>query len=195
MAGDPARSRKSGRCASARPRDDPRAADAGPDRGTLAARRRGCDRRRDRALHDALADDWKGDGDGVREVPEGSALAEAVPVAVVAQRSDGSRTARAALVASGGWMLSGIADFSDQLGGGRTALRNPGNRELLLSLVAWLAERDDLLDAGLSGREVSRIEGLGSVAARAWAVLLGGGMFFGPVLLGGILIRARRIRA
>lgn len=142
-----------------------------------------------------LADDWKGDGDGVREVPEGRALAEAVPVAVVAQRSDGSRTARAALVASGGWMLSGIADFSDQLGGGRTALRNPGNRELLLSLVAWLAERDDLLDAGLSGREVSRIEGLGSVAARAWAVLLGGGMFFGPVLLGGILIRARRIRA
>ncbi|MFM1822668.1 MAG: hypothetical protein RI967_934 [Planctomycetota bacterium] len=142
-----------------------------------------------------LADDWKGDGDGVREVPAGRALADAVPVAVLAKRTDGSRTARAALVASGGWMLTGIADFSDQLGGGRTALRNPGNRELLLSLVAWLAGRDDLLDAGLSGREVSRIEGLGPTAARAWAVLLGGGMLFGPVIFGGILIRARRGRA
>lgn len=142
-----------------------------------------------------IADDWKGDGDGVREVPEGRALLQSVPVAMTASRVVGARTARAALVASGGWMLTGIADFSDQLGGGRTALRNPGNRELLLSLASWLAGRDDLLDSGLSGREVSRIEGLESGAARAWAALLGGGMLFGPVVFGGLLIRSRRSRA
>jgi ABC-type transport system involved in multi-copper enzyme maturation permease subunit len=142
-----------------------------------------------------LADDWKGDGDGSREVPDALVLREPAAVAAIATRPVGSRTARAALVASGGWMLTAIADFSDQLGGGRTALRNPGNRELLLSLVAWLAGREDLLDAGLSGREVSRIEGLGGRAVLGWRIGFGGLLVLGPIVAGGIVLRRRRMGA
>ncbi len=141
-----------------------------------------------------LADDWRGDGDGVREVPAGRAIAEPLPVAVLAERKLAGGTQRAVLVGSGGWLLTSVADLSDSLGGGRTALVNPGNRELLLSAVAWLSGRADLLDAGLSGREVPRIEGLGDGVRRAWMIALGGSIALGPMLVGGIVVTRRRRR-
>jgi ABC-2 type transport system permease protein len=141
-----------------------------------------------------LADDWRGDGDGVREVPAGKALAAPLSVAVVAERKVPGGTQRAALVGSGGWLLSSVADLSDNLGGGRTALVNPGNRELLLSMVAWLSRRDDLLDAGLSGREVSRIEGLSDGMRRAWGIGYGGVVALGPIVVGAVVIGRRRRR-
>jgi hypothetical protein len=141
-----------------------------------------------------LADDWRGDGDGVREVPAGKALAAPLSVAVVAERKVPGGTQRAALVGSGGWLLSSVADLSDNLGGGRTALVNPGNRELLLSMVAWLSRRDDLLDAGLSGREVSRIEGLSDGMRRAWGFGYGGVVALGPIVVGAVVIGRRRRR-
>ena len=142
-----------------------------------------------------LADDWRGDGDGVREIPAGKALAEAIPVVVLAERKISGGSQRAILVGSGGWLLSNVADLSDSLGGGRTALVNPGNRELLLASVAWLSDRGDLLGAGLSGREVPRIEGLGDGARLAWAILLGALLAFGPLAVGSIVISRRRGRA
>jgi hypothetical protein len=92
-------------------------------------------------------------------------------------------------------MLTSLADLSDDLGGGRTALGNAGNRELLLALAAWLAGRDELLDAGLSGREVPRIEGLQDAARRTW--MIGGTAFLvlGPIALGAIRVGRRRARA
>jgi hypothetical protein len=99
------------------------------------------------------------------------------------------------VVASGGWLLSSLADLSDGLGGGRTALVNPGNRELLLASVAWLADRPDLLDGGLSGREVPRIESLGDGPRRAWMFGFGGFIVIGPVVAGAVVIAARRRRA
>jgi hypothetical protein len=147
-----------------------------------------------------LADDWRGDGDGVREVPDRKRLQEALPVAVIAERKlaqgqPAQGAQRVALVASGGWMLTSLADLSDDLGGGRTALGNAGNRELLLALAAWLAGRDELLDAGLSGREVPRIEGLEDTARRTW--MIGGTAFLvlGPIALGAIRVGRRRARA
>ena len=152
-----------------------------------------------------LADDWRGDGDGVREVPDRTRLREALPVAVIAERKlaqgqpaqgqPAQGAQRVALVASGGWMLTSLADLSDDLGGGRTALGNAGNRELLLALAAWLAGRDELLDAGLSGREVPRIEGLEDTARRTW--MIGGTAFLvlGPIALGAIRVGRRRARA
>ena len=134
------------------------------------------------------------DGDGVREVPAGRAIAEPLPVAVLAERKLAGGTQRAVLVGSGGWLLTSVADLSDSLGGGRTALVNPGNRELLLSAVAWLSGRADLLDAGLSGREVPRIEGLGDGVRRAWMIALGGSIALGPMLVGGIVVTRRRRR-
>lgn len=142
-----------------------------------------------------LADDWRGDGDGVREVPARKVLNEAVPVAVLAERKVAGGTQRVALVASGGWLLTSVADLSDSLGGGRTALVNPGNRELLLASVAWLADRTDLLDSGLSGREVSRIEGLSSGFRRAWMIGFGTLLAIGPIAIGALVVGRRRVRA
>lgn len=142
-----------------------------------------------------LADDWRGDGDGIREVPLGKALAEALPVVVMAERKIAGGSQRAIMVGSGGWLLSNVADLSDSLGGGRTALVNPGNRELLLASVAWLSNRSDLLGAGLSGREVPRIEGLGDGARLAWMAILGAVLAAGPLAAGAIVISRRRRRA
>ena len=142
-----------------------------------------------------LADDWRGDGDGVREVPAGKALSTPLAVAAIAERKIAGGTQRVALVGSGGWMLSSVADLSDNLGGGRTALVNPGNRELLLSTVAWLAGRGDLLDAGLSGREVPRIEGLSEAMQRTWALGFGAIVALGPIACGAAVIGRRRRRA
>jgi ABC-2 type transport system permease protein len=142
-----------------------------------------------------IADDWRGDGDGVREVPESKRLAEPLPVCVLAERKTPAGPQRAVVVASGGWLLSSLADLSDGLGGGRTALVNPGNRELLLASVAWLADRPDLLDGGLSGREVPRIESLGDGPRRAWMFGFGGFIVIGPVVAGAVVIAARRRRA
>jgi ABC-2 type transport system permease protein len=142
-----------------------------------------------------LADDWRGDGDGVREVPAGKSLGAALPVAVIAERKIPGGSQRAAMVASGPWLLTGVADLSDSLGGGRTALVNPGNRELLLSMVAWLSGRGDLLDAGLSGREVPRIEDLTTGARQAWTVGMGGALALGPMVLGAVIVGRRRRRA
>jgi len=142
-----------------------------------------------------VADDWRGDGDGVREVPAGKALASAMPVVVFAERKMEGRAQRIGVVGSGGWMLTSVADLSDNLGGGRTALVNPGNRELLLASVAWLSGREDLLDVGLSGREVARIDGLGDAARRVWMFGYGALLGIGPLLVGAAVVGARRRRA
>jgi len=142
-----------------------------------------------------LADDWRGDGDGVREVPAGKSLVEPAPIVVLAERKIAGGAQRAIMVGSGGWLLSNVADLSDNLGGGRTALVNPGNRELLLASVAWLANRADLLGAGLSGREVPRLEGLGDGARIGWTIVLGAVLAIGPLAFGGIVVSRRRSRA
>lgn len=142
-----------------------------------------------------LADDWKGDGDGVREVPATKRLQAPVPVVALAERRVSGVDQRVALVGSGGWMLTSVADLSDNLGGGRTALYNPGNRELVLASVAWLSGREDLLDAGLSGREVSRIAGLSEGARLAWLVGASIALIVGPIAVGGFVAIARRRRA
>ncbi|MFM7260192.1 MAG: ABC transporter permease [bacterium] len=142
-----------------------------------------------------LSDDWRGDGDGVREVPASKRLSAPVPVAVVAERSVPGGMQRVAIVGSGGWLLTSLADLSDDLGGGRTALGNAGNRELLLALVSWLAGREDLLDAGLSGREVPRIEGLDEGEQRVWMLASSLLLVGGPIALGAIHVGRRRRRA
>jgi ABC-2 type transport system permease protein len=142
-----------------------------------------------------LSDDWRGDGDGVREVPASKRFATPVPVAVIAERPVAGGTQRVAIVGSGGWLLTSLADLSDDLGGGRTALGNAGNRELLLALVSWLSGREDLLGEGLSGREVPRIEGLGDGARRAWMVAGALVLVGGPIALGAIHVGRRRRRA
>ncbi|MDI9402848.1 MAG: ABC transporter permease [Limnohabitans sp.] len=142
-----------------------------------------------------LADDWRGDGDGIREVPSSKRWSGSLPVVVVAERRHEGRAQRVALVASGGWLLTSVSDLSDSLGGGRTALVNPGNRELLLALVAWLADRPDLFEEGISGREVPRLASLTEGARTAWMIVFGSMLAVGPLAMGGVIMARRGRRS
>ena len=70
------------------------------------------------------------------------------------------------------------------LGDQRLVLANPGNRELALSGVAWLAGLDELVATGSSGREVSRFQGVGSGTRNLFAVLLPLRLGVGPLAPG-----------
>ncbi len=144
-----------------------------------------------------IEDDWRKEGAGVQEVPAKKQMNSTLAVALLLERnsasSGNSEGQRVVLVGSGGWMLSSVADISQSLGGSRMLLTNPGNREFLLASVAWMAHRDDLLGAGMSGREIARIEGLSDRARLGWRVVLLSGLPCAPLLIGAsVLLRRRR---
>ncbi|MBC24154.1 MAG: hypothetical protein CMJ32_09605 [Phycisphaerae bacterium] len=107
-------------------------------------------------------------------IPPGKLLTENVPVAVGVQRSipGMNRPQRLLVVGSGGWLLSALADITETLGGGRLILANPGNKALASASVAWLSGLDELVVAGASGREVSRLSGITDGARKAWGIIL-----------------------
>ena len=123
-----------------------------------------------------IEDDWRRDLKGRMEAPESKRFDADVPVVMV------SDAPRAMLVGSPTWMTTAVADSADALGGGRIALRNPGNRDLLVNAVAWLAGREDLLAGSGAGREVGRLPRLsratvgvvGSMEAFAVPALIAG---------------------
>ena len=78
------------------------------------------------------------------------------------------------------------------LGGDRLVLANPGNRELALSSIAWLAGLDDLVATAATGREISRFSGLSSDARAAWGLALTVFLGLGPMLLGTMVWSMRR---
>ncbi|MCH2161876.1 MAG: hypothetical protein MK085_08395, partial [Phycisphaerales bacterium] len=135
-----------------------------------------------------VENDWRGDGARIRRLPEDKRFTEPVPAVVAIQRDD----QRILVVGSGGWMLSGIVNESGSLGGERLVLANPGNRELALSGVAWLAGMDDLVATAASGREVSRFSALSGRSRLAWMVILPLVLGFGPLIVGGAITAARR---
>lgn len=140
-----------------------------------------------------LEDDWRENSRVTREVPDAKRFTTPLPVVVAVERKDQATgvTRRAVVVGSGGWLLSSLADVAQSLGGNRVVLTNPGNRELLLASVAWLAGIDLL--GGSAGREVARVDELTDSARAFWFVLLVGGV---PALVGlvgvGVWWRRRR---
>ena len=143
-----------------------------------------------------IEDDWRKEGAGVHEVPAAKRLDETRSIALLLERgvqgAQGTLEQRIAVVGSGGWMLSSVADLSQSLGGSRMLLTNPGNREFLLASVAWLAYRDDLLGAGMSGREIARIEGLEDATRIVWRVVLLTVLPAAPLAFGTIVMLRRR---
>ena len=135
-----------------------------------------------------IEDDWRRDLKGRMEAPESKRFDADVPVVMV------SDAPRAMLVGSPTWMTTAVADSADALGGGRIALRNPGNRDLLVNAVAWLAGRDDLLAGSGAGREVGRLPRL----SRATVGVVGSMEAFAvPALiaaLGASVVVRRRMR-
>ena len=85
---------------------------------------------------------------------------------------DGQSTQRIFVVGSGPWMLSNVADVAVSAGGDRISLLNPGNHEMMMSAVAWLAGEDQLVAQGPLSQEVSRLKGIAGVQLQVVGWLL-----------------------
>lgn len=111
---------------------------------------------------------------------------EPIVIAMAAERPSptGAGVQRLIVVGSGGWMVTNIADPVVNIGGGRVALQNPGNHELMLASVAWLAGMDDLIAASPMSQEVSRLRGITPEVRTAWWWIIVAGVPLGCVLLG-----------
>jgi hypothetical protein len=94
----------------------------------------------------------------------------AVAMAVERLRPDGPRS-RAVIIGSGWWLLTQIADAATPLGGERFALAFPGNRELMLASVAWLAGREDLIVPGASQQGIATIEAVTPATRFRWRLI------------------------
>ena len=96
-----------------------------------------------------------------------------VPVVVAAQGTDGEGVfGRVLAIGSGAWLRTNIADAAVSAGGGRIALSNPGNHELLLAGTAWLAGLDDRIAAGPLSQEVARLGAVGAASHTVWGWIL-----------------------
>ncbi len=111
---------------------------------------------------------------------------EPLPVMVAVERANPAKTGwqRALIVGSGGWMISNVADRVAPVGGERIALINPGNIELMLSGVAWLAGFDDMIAPSPLTQEVARLRDLTDGARSRWSWSIVAGMPMGCLLLG-----------
>ena len=145
-----------------------------------------------------IESDWRGDGVRIEGPPtEGSdetarMLQAPVPIAVAVDGDERAGLGRLILVGSGGWALSAFVNDAGNLGDQRLILANPGNRELALSAVAWLAGLDELVATGASGREVARFEGVDAGTRRLFGVLLPLLLGVGPLVVGAGLWSWRR---
>lgn len=134
--------------------------------------------------------DWRGDGARIEGPPSGTGdetgrpIETPVPVAVAVEPVDGAKAGRLVIVGSGGWALSAFVNDAGNLGDQRLVLANPGNRELVLSAVAWLAGLDELVATGSSGREVARFEGVDATTRNVFGILLPSILGLGPLLIG-----------
>ena len=54
------------------------------------------------------------------------------------------------------------------MGGDRLALVNPGNYELLLASIAWLAGADELIASSPVSQQVARLDGLTPPVRTLW---------------------------
>jgi len=143
-----------------------------------------------------LEADWRTEGQQRSAPPIGSALDAPVPVALATEAADpvdlALRPRRAVVVGSGGWLHSSVFGGSEALGGGRLALTSPGNRELLLGGVHWLAGMDELVVPGPSGREVARLGALDPTERTLWSALAIVALPATALTLGGLVALRRR---
>ena len=105
----------------------------------------------------------------------------------------GAGSGRTIVVGSGGWMLSYIADVAVEVGGDRFALLNPGNHELMMTSVAWLAGMDNLIAASAVSQQVARLDGVTPAVQRTWRLIMYLGVPIGCLLLGALVAFLRRL--
>jgi len=120
-----------------------------------------------------LEPDWAVDPSTLPPPGESKRFRDPLPIIVAAERSNpaGQGDQRLILCGSGGWMLSFTADVMVPIGGERMALANPGNFELLLASVAWLAEMDELIAPGPTSQQVARLQGITAPVWMTWSAI------------------------
>jgi ABC-2 type transport system permease protein len=143
-----------------------------------------------------IENDWRRDAKGRLEAPESKRFDAPVTVVAAAVRAAAPprREQRVVVVGSPTWLFTAVADAADQLGGGRIALRNPGNRELLVNAVAWLAGQDELVAGSGAGREVARLPRLPRAVRAGVDVAVAIGLPALVAALGTIVVLRRRLR-
>lgn len=139
-----------------------------------------------------LENDWRGDGVQIEKMPGGDRFDGPIPVAVAVESMGENGMQRLVAVGSGGWVLSALVNEAGTLGGDRLVLTNPGNRELALSSIAWLAGLDELVATAATGGEISRFSGLSDGSRAAWGFGLMALLGLGPMLLGTAVWSMRR---
>jgi hypothetical protein len=138
-----------------------------------------------------IESDWRRDVRARASAPEEKRLPSPVPVVACVERPVGPR---AVLVGSPTWLTTAVADAADPLGGGRVALRHPGNRDLLVSAVMWLAGRDDLVAGSGAGREVARLPRLSAATVIGVGAIEAIGVPAAVAALGAMVVVRRRMR-
>jgi hypothetical protein len=141
-----------------------------------------------------LEDDWSRPVEQAAGAQPGAAIETPVPVIVAAEGHSAvtGGPQRLLLVGSGGWLLSYIADIATSVGGERVALEFPGNYELLLASVAWLASLDDLIAPSAVSQQVSRLDGVTTRAKWVWGSIVVGGVPAACLILGVLVWGIRR---
>lgn len=101
-------------------------------------------------------------------------LVDPVDVVYAVERAVEGRDAdqRLLVVGSGPWMLTNVADVAVSAGGDRISLLHPGNHELMMASVAWLAGEDELVAQGPLSQEVARLRGIGDAQLQVVGWLL-----------------------
>ena len=117
-----------------------------------------------------LESNWMASPASLDEPQASQRVTEPLPLVVAVERRNpvGPGPQRLLVVGSGGWLLSYLADVVVNVGGDRMALVNPGNHELLMAGVAWLANADDLIAASPVSRQVARLDGVTGSVQTLW---------------------------
>jgi len=117
-----------------------------------------------------LETDWMLDPDTLDEPTVDQRFDEPAPLVVAAERRNPVQPGqqRILVVGSGGWLLSYLADVVIPVGGDRMVLVNPGNFELLMAGITWLAGDDDRIAASPVSRQVARLEGVTESVQSLW---------------------------
>ena len=117
-----------------------------------------------------LESDWRANPATIIQPSQRPELEEGVPIVVAVERThpiDSGRQ-RCIVVGSGGWLLSYMADLVVDIGGERVVLVNPGNYELLLASIAWLAGLDEMIAPSAVSQQVARLDGITPAVQRRW---------------------------
>ena len=133
-----------------------------------------------------LEADWMLNPDSLDEPTDDQRFDKPAPLVVAAWRRNPVEAGeqRILVVGSGGWLLSYLADVVVPVGGDRMVLVNPGNFELLMAGITWLAGDDDRIASSPVSRQVARLEGVTKSVQSLWrwvalAILPGGCLALG----------------